>query len=105
MIDHQHEQLLADLASGEEAVVLKALHAACPCSGSDAFFAQNNAAIRALEKDARPHVRAVAKHVQVDALDQLRQEDERAGGFRRNRPGGSGRRGETRRAAIRQGWQ
>lgn len=102
---HQDEAaLLTALASDDEDVVIKALHQACPCSGSSTFYERHAAALHALKSDPRPAVRAVAIHLEVDALDTLRVQDEEANGFFRNPRGGSGRKGQTRRAAIRQGW-
>ena len=46
----------------------------------------------------------MALHLEIDALDQLRLEDERAAGYERNRSGGFGRRGSTRKADVRQGF-
>jgi hypothetical protein len=50
-------------------------------------------------------VRAVAIHLEIDALEQLAIADERANGFRRNRPGGNGRRRESRKAEVRHGFR
>lgn len=99
------ERLLADLDSDDEEVVIRALHTACPCSGDDTFFVRHQRALRRLERDARPAVREVAKHLQRDAIDEMRQEDERAAGFDRNPRGGFGPKGQPRRADVRQGWR
>lgn len=50
------------------------------------------------KKDERQPVRRTALHLERDALEILAKDDEEAAGFVRNRPGGNGRRGETRRA-------
>lgn len=67
------------------------------------MYEQHKHVLHALKADPRPAVRAVAIHLEKDALDLMAEEDEKANGFVRNAPGGSGRR-ETRRAAQRQGW-
>ena len=36
-------QLLADLASDDEATVIRALHSACPCTGSPDLYARYQA--------------------------------------------------------------
>ena len=97
------EEWLANLASEDEAVVVRALHQACPCSGSAFLYEQYTSRLRELKKDSRPAVRQVALHLDEDALDQLKIQDEQANGYRRNRPGGAGRRGEIKRADIRDG--
>ena len=94
---------LSDLESDDESVVISALHSACPCSGSAELYQDFMPLLHRFKKDPRPRIRKVALHLEQDALEQLAVEDEVAGGFRRNRPGGNGRRGETRRAAVRQG--
>ena len=58
-----------------------------------------------LKKDKRPAVRAVALHLDVDALGELKQEDERAAGFERNPAGGYGRRGTPKRADVREAFE
>ena len=97
------EDWVADLASEDEAVVVRALHQACPCSGSAVLYERFTARLQDLKKDPRPTVRQVALHLEEDALDQLKIQDEQANGYRRNRPGGAGRRGEIKRADIRDG--
>lgn len=93
-----------DLHSGDEDRVVRALHAACPCSGSSARYEQYMSLLHQFKKDGRPKVKAVALHLDEDAFDRLRREDERANGFVRNRRGGNGRRGEPRKARVREGW-
>lgn len=97
------DEWLADVASDDEAVVVRALHQACPCSGSAVLYERYTAKLHELKKDPRPAVRQVALHLEEDALDQLKIQDEKANGYRRNRPGGAGRRGEIKRADIRDG--
>src|SRR5438552_1804594 len=102
-MDESAEQWLMDLASGDEATVIRALHQACPCTGSPLLYERYKHQLHALKKDPRPEVRKVALHLEVDALDQLRVHDEQANGFFRNRAGGWGRERELRRADLRQG--
>ena len=99
------EEWLADIESADESRVVSALHDACPCSGSAALYQEFMALLHRFKKDARPEVRRVALHLEVDALDALRKEDEEAAGWVRNPPGGGGRRGRIRRVEIRQGWR
>lgn len=51
----------------------------------------------ALKRDPSPRVRQVALHLEHDALVQLRRADEEAAGYRPNRAGGHGRRGQPHR--------
>ena len=94
---------LADLRSGDAARQIRALHAACPCSGSSCLYERYMPLLHELKKDPRPEVRRVALHLDEDALEVSAIADERAGGYRRNRPGGSGRAGQPRRPAVRLG--
>lgn len=94
---------LDDLESDDEALVKRALHAACPCSGSSELYEQYMVILHRFKKDPRPAVRKVAIHLEVDAMERLSMEDEWASGFVRNRPGGGGRRGEVRRPDLRTG--
>jgi hypothetical protein len=94
------EQWLADLECDDEAVVISALHAACPCRGSSRRYEGFTAMLQRFQKDPRPAVRKTALHLEYDAFEELTKEDERSAGWVRNRPGGNGRRGERRRNAI-----
>ena len=94
---------LADLQSGDSLRQVRALHAACPCSGSSLLYEQYMPLLHELKKDPRPEVRRVAIHLDEDALEVAVVADERANGFVRNRPGGWGRRREPRRKAVRYG--
>ena len=94
---------LADLQSGDPARQVRALHAACPCSGSSARYERYMPLLQEMKKDPRPEVRRVALHLDEDALEVTAVVDERANSFERNRPGGWGRRGEPRRRAVRYG--
>jgi hypothetical protein len=93
------------LESDDEATVIRALHAACPCTGSASLYESSMPVLLRFKKDARPAVRAVAIHLEIDALEQLAIADEQANGFRRNRPGGNGRRRESRKAEVRHGFR
>jgi hypothetical protein len=83
---------LADLASPDERTRMRALRSACPCLGSSATYEEFMGIVAAMKKDPSPAVRRVAIHLEEDALDHLRQEDEHADGYFRNPPGGHGRR-------------
>jgi hypothetical protein len=104
MIAHTDVDWRRDLASGDEERVVRALHGACPCSGSSTRYEQYMDLLHQFKKDPRPKVRAVALHLEEDAFDRLRREDERTNGFVRNRQGGNGRRGEPRKARVSEGW-
>lgn len=94
---------LADLQSGDLLRQVRALHAACPCSGSSRLYERYMPRLHGLKKDPRPEVRRVAIHLDEDAIEVAVVADERANGFVRNRPGGWGRRREPRRKAVRYG--
>ena len=94
-------QWQVDLDSADEAEVVSALHAACPCTGSSETYEAYMVLLHRFKKDTRPGVRKVAIHLEVDALEELAKQDERASGWVRNRPGGNGRRGEARRPSAR----
>ena len=96
---------LDDLRSGDEARQIRALPAACPCSGSSRLYEQYMDELHELKKDPRPAVSRVARHLDEDALEVSAVAEERAGGYRRNRPGGGGRGGELRRKAVRYGFR
>ena len=97
------EAWLADLQSGDAARQIWALHRACPCSGSSRLYERYMPQLHAMKKDRRPDVRRVALHLEEDALQVSMITDERWNGFRRNRPGGWGRKGEPHRKRIRYG--
>lgn len=97
------ERWLQELESDDEGRVVSALHAACPCTGDSELYETFMVLLARFKKDPRPRVRRTALHLERDALEQLAIEDERANGFVRNRPGGDGRRGETRRPDVRHG--
>jgi len=78
-----------DLESDDEATVISALHAACPCSGSAERYEAFMPVLHRFKKDAREKVRAVAIHLEVDAMERLARLDEEAVGYRRNKPGGN----------------
>jgi hypothetical protein len=101
--DDQRTALEYDLESSDEARVISALHRACPCSGSPDLYEAFIPLLHRFKKDTRPAVRAVALHLEVDALERLCRLDEEAAGFKRNKAGGHGRRRETRRSDIRYG--
>jgi hypothetical protein len=92
------------LESDDESVVISALHEACPCSGSFQLYEEFMPILNRFKKDTRPAVRAVALHLEVDALGRLNLHDEQAAGWVRNRPGGQ-RRGEIRNKDIRDGFR
>lgn len=94
---------LADLGSGDPVRQIRALHAACPCSGSSELYERYMPQLHELRKDPRPKVRRIALHLDEDALEVLAVADERASGFHRNRPGGWGSGGEPRRKSVRLG--
>lgn len=91
----------ADLESDDESRVIAALHEACPCTGSAELYEKYMSLLNNFKKDARPAVRKVALHLEVDAFGQLREDEELGSGFVRNRPGGNGRRKESRRPHVR----
>ena len=95
---------LADIESSDEARVISALHQACPCTGDTGLYEGFMATLHRFKKDPRERVRKVAMHLERDAMEELSKADEVANGWVRNRPGGNGRRGETRRASARQGY-
>ena len=95
------EDLMRDLGSEQESVVVSALHAACPCSGSSRQYESFMAILGRFKHDSRPRVRAVAIHLEQDAFEALAKDDELASGWVRNRPGGNGKREEARRAKVR----
>ena len=95
---------MTGVESDDEAVVIRALHEACPCSGSAELYEEFMPLLQRFKKDKRAAVRAVALHLERDAMGQLKIQDEEANGFRRNRPGGNGRKGEPRKADVRQGF-
>ena len=97
------EAWLAELQSGDAARQIRALHRACPCSGSSRLYERYMPLLHAMKKDSRPEVRKVALHLEEDALQVSMMTDERWNGFRRNRPGGWGREGEPRSKRIRYG--
>lgn len=88
----------SDLQSPDEATVVSALHAACPCEGDRARdrYEEFMHLVSTFKKDRRPKVRAVALHLERDALEELAKEDERSVGWTRNRPGGNSRRSDRR---------
>lgn len=88
---------LARLSWGDEDTRIAALRSACPCNGSSRTYEDFMSLLAALKADPSPRVRQVALHLEYDALVHLRQADEDALGYRRNRPGGHGRRGQPRR--------
>ena len=94
---------LAELHSDDPCRRVRALHAACTCTGSSRLFERYMPLLHEMTKDPNPQVRRVALHLEKDALELLAVEDERANGFRRNRPGGWGNRREPRRPSFRQG--
>ena len=101
MPDGVTPQWQARLRSNDERQVVSALHAACPCTGSSETYEADMAILQRFKKDPRPEVRKVALHLEVDALEELAKQDERACGWVRNRPGGNGRRGEAHRPSAR----
>lgn len=70
-------------------------------SGSYEAYEAHMAVLHRFKKDPRPAVRKVALHLEVDALEELAKQDDRASGWVRNRPVGNGHRGEARRASAR----
>ena len=94
---------LAELHADDPQRRVRALHAACPCTGSSLRFERYMPLLHQMTRDPNAEVRRVALHLEKDALELLAVEDERANGFRRNRPGGWGKRREPRRASSRQG--
>ena len=66
------DEFLADLASDDEATVIRALHAACPCTGSDERYTVYMDVLHRLKKDPRPKVRGVAIHLDGGRRDDLR---------------------------------
>lgn len=100
----EHADWLTDIESDDEQRVIRALHRACPCNKSAVLYEEFMPLLHRMAKDERPRVRAVALHLQEDAMTELARQDELANGFVRNRPGGSGRRREARRADRRQGF-
>lgn len=97
------EDSRADLESDDEARVITALHEACPCTGSAELYEKFLPVLNRFKKDSRPAVRKVALHLEVDAFGRLRVDEEEGAGFMRNRPGGNGRRKESRRPHARYG--
>ena len=98
-------QWLQDLESDDERLVIRALHRSCPCSGSSALYEEFMPILARFKHDHRLEVRKVAIHLEVDALQRLAIEDERAAGWARNSPrqrrvGGR----EVRRSDIRHGF-
>ena len=104
-MDEREQRWLNDLASDDEATVVRALHRACPCSGSADLYMRYKHQLHALKKDARPEVRQVALHLEVDALDQLTVHDEQANGFFRGRPDAWFRGRELRSTDMREGYR
>lgn len=94
---------LADRRSGDATRQTRALHAACPCSGSSELYERYMPQLHELKKDPRSAVRRVALDLVEDALDVSAMADEQGNGFRRNRPGGWGQEGEPRRKVVRLG--
>lgn len=93
----------ADLESDDEARVVSALHEACPCSGSAELYEKFLPLLNRFKKDPRPEVRKVALHLEVDAFDRLRKDEEEAAGVVRNRPGGNDGRRNPRKPHVRDG--
>ena len=102
-MNQQLRALKDDLESADADVVVRALHAMCPCGGSPAAYERLMPIVQDLKKDPRPEVRAVAIHVELDALQHLAIADERANGWVRNRAGGNPRHREARRERQRYG--
>lgn len=89
------EHWVADLESDDQERVISALHAACPCTGSDQRYEAFMPVLHRFKKDHRPKVRAVAIHLEEDAMTELAKRDEEATGYLRNKPGGN-RKGEAK---------
>lgn len=68
---------LDDLESSDPAVVIAALHRACPCTGSAELYERFMPVLARFRKDPRPAVRDVALHLERDALDELQKQDGR----------------------------
>ena len=83
------ERWVADLESDDEDTVVSALHAACPCSGSAERYEAFMPVLHRFKRDTRPKVRAVAIHLEVDAMQELAKRDEESVGYQRNKPGGN----------------
>jgi len=62
-----HERLLCELQSPDEAVRARAVRSLCPCHAGWELFEQHVVAVLRLEKDQSPAVRANALHVFEDA--------------------------------------
>lgn len=97
------EDWKADLESDDEARVIAALHQACPCTGSAELYEKFLPVLNRFKKDQRAGVRKVALHLEVDAFDRLRVDEEEAVGVVRNRPGGNDGRRNARRPRVRDG--
>jgi hypothetical protein len=98
------DEWMALVASDDPADRIKALHAACPCTGFTERYEAYQDTLYRLKKDPDPRVRATALHLDVDALEHMRVADEVANGYDANPPGGHGKQRQTRRAHVRQGW-
>jgi hypothetical protein len=83
-------QWMSELLSDDERTRVRALHAACPCSGSMRRWEDYMGLLRQMTKDPSPAVRAVAIHLEEDALGHLQIEDGLAEGVVRYAPGHSG---------------
>ena len=67
----EHERLLSELQSSDEAVRARAVRSLCPCHAGWELFEQHVPAVLRLEKDCSPAVRANALHVFEDAARML----------------------------------
>ena len=63
------DQLLLDLQSSDEATRARAVRAICPCHAGWQAFEEHMKIVAALQKDASPLVRDVARHVFEDAAE------------------------------------
>jgi hypothetical protein len=62
-------EVLARLRSPAAQTRVKALHSICPCTAGFPLYERFRGAIKRLQKDPDPNVRAAALHVEHDACD------------------------------------
>jgi hypothetical protein len=61
--------VLAQLRSPDAQVRVKALHSMCPCAAGFPLYEHFRGAVKLLQKDPDPGVRAAALHVEHDACE------------------------------------
>ena len=64
-----HDAVLAQLWCPDAQVRVRALHSICPCAAGFPLYERLRSAVKQLQKDPDPEVRAAALHVEHDACE------------------------------------